>query len=101
MTTPVWRLVHLADQHKSYHASISKFTKAVDRAFKEGPPDISRNVTFERRPLDEMVALHLYTEGRYRTAAKLVEEAGLSISLQAYESLAEMHRVGELMPAGW
>ena len=41
-----------------------------------------------------MVTLHLYREGCFQTATKMVEEAGLSISLQAYEALVAIHQVG-------
>jgi hypothetical protein len=89
----------LVQQHKTYHAAISKFTKAVDRVFLEATPPVFMcrpSVTLDPRLIDEMVALHLHREGRTRTAAKLVEEAGLSsaaLRLEAYEALARIHEV--------
>ncbi len=92
-------LPKLADQHKAYHASLSKFTKAVDRVFLDAPPPVflcRPSVALDPRRMDELVALHLYREGRARTAAKLVEEAGLSsaaLQLEAYEGLSHVHEV--------
>lgn len=89
----------LVQQHKTYHAALSKFTKAVDRVFLEATPPVFMcrpSVALDPHLIDEMVALHLYREGRTRTAAKLVEEAGLSsavLKLQAYEALAHVHEV--------
>jgi hypothetical protein len=94
----VIRIWGVADQHKSYHATLSKFIKGVDRAFDDGPPHVSREVTLNRRAMDELVALHLYTERRFRTAAKMVEEAGLPLSLlSAYESLVTIHEVRHII----
>jgi len=89
----------LVQQHKTFHAALSKFTKAVDRVFLEATPPVFMcrpSVVLDPRLIDEMVALHLHREGRTRTAAKLVEEAGLSsaaLRLEAYEALARVHEV--------
>lgn len=89
----------LVQQHKTYHAALSKMTKSVDRIFQDATPPV-----FMCRPLrkedlglvDQMVGQHLYRRGRTRTAVKLVEEAGLSssaLNLQAHEALARVHEV--------
>jgi hypothetical protein len=62
-----------ADQHKAYHAAISKFGKAVDRAFDSGPADMCRDVDLDRRIVDEMVALYLYREVRSPMAVGRVD----------------------------
>lgn len=72
-------LPKLADQHKTYHAAVSKFTKLADRAFHEGPPlPVRPHLQLDAAAVDELAALHLYREGRPRAAAKLLEEAGLA-----------------------
>lgn len=89
----------LVQQHKTYHAALSKFIKAVDRIFLEAKPPVVMcrpSVTLDPRLIDEMVALHLYRQGRTCTAAKLVEEAGLSsaaLRFEAHEALARVHKV--------
>lgn len=105
-------LPKLADQHKAYHAAVSKFAKAADRAFHEGPPPPVRpGLQLDAAAMDELAALHLYREGRPRAAARLLEEAGLAglaaaLKEGGYEGLRALQGVlaamagsGDLGPA--
>jgi hypothetical protein len=90
------RCGHNTEQYKTYHAAISKFCKGVDRTFSDtGLGDICRaSASFDKRVLDEVVALHVFREGRFQTAAKLAEEAGLDMAIfQPYKALVGLHEV--------
>lgn len=88
-------LARTAKEQKQFHAAISKLGKAVDKASAgSGWDQICRPIPFDADALNEMIALHLYRCGHFKSAARLVDEAGLpNLPPASFQPLIEIFQV--------
>mmetsp|Transcript_22590 Transcript_22590/g.70129 ORF Transcript_22590/g.70129 Transcript_22590/m.70129 type:complete len:387 (-) Transcript_22590:75-1235(-) len=80
---------------KEFHSCINKLGKTMDKLMVPNIAKACRQITFEQALVDQVVAQHLYREGRFELGDTFAAEAGVGSSDSLKETFVEMHEVLE------
>ncbi|KAK4534196.1 hypothetical protein CDCA_CDCA01G0221 [Cyanidium caldarium] len=86
-------------QQKKLNASITKYTKFVDKHFAFDPKRACRGRPLDRRLLERAIVEHLYREGEFELGERLAHEAQLAMDASLIEPYVEMHQVLKALDA--
>lgn len=83
----------LHDHTKQLHGAIAKLGKALEKAFVSDICKAYRPVSFDQQTLDQVVAEHLFHEGKFAVGEAFIKEAGIVQSESLKKPFEAMHQV--------